>query len=479
MVQKLRTDIRKSKTICWIVLSCLAIPMFGSYFFDDMFSMASQIFKNPELLELGWDSEDYGFYGSAYSSLCVFGGLIICGMLLDKWGVRFTGTLFVALMFGGAMIITYALSPAFPESSIAAFVEGTLGFRKPSLITAYAGCALFGLGSEIAGVAVTKSIAKWFKGKDLALAMGLQLSLARLGTAIALLLAPMIITAQENNYIPLSASNNMSEIGLFLMTIGFATWFVFIFFDKKSDIQSVAATDNQTDDEKFRFSDVGKILSNKHFILISLLCVFFYCCINSFKRFADSILEPRFGEVFISLFGVKFETSSIMMILLPVFTIVFTPLFGSAMDRRGKTTQWLIIGSLVVLFAHLIIAFAPQIQVFGFVGLSLLGIGYSLVPAAMWPAVTKIISENKLGTAYSLIFWIQNIGLWLVPIVIGKLLKSYDKTTAAIYSEFVFIALACIAIVISFILKQSSQKHPELKLDAPNKEKIEEIKVKK
>ncbi|MDR2650895.1 MAG: MFS transporter [Prevotellaceae bacterium] len=469
MIQSLQNNMRASKTVRWIVLLCLAIPMFGSYFFDDMFSMVSQIFKNPELLELNWDSEDYGFYGGAYSSLCVFGGLIICGMLLDKWGVRFTGTLFVSLMVSGSMIVAYALSPAFSGSIVANFVGDRLGFAKPSLATAYAGCALFGLGSEIAGVAVTKSIAKWFKGREMALAMGLQLALARLGTAIALLLAPMVIAAKQNTYLPLAESNNMSEIGLFLMIIGFITWFVFISFDKKADKQNAAALNNENEDEKFKFSDIGKILTNKHFILISLLCVFFYCCVNSFKRFAAAILEPRFGEVAISLFGVEFKTSSIMMILLPVFTIVFTPLFGSALDNKGKATKWLMVGSVVVLCAHLIIAFAPRIQIFGFVGLSLLGIGYSLVPAAMWPSVTKIIPENKLGTAYSLIFWIQNIGLMLVPVVIGKIFMLADSLSAVIYAELVFIVLACIAIVISLVLKKSSQNHPELKLDEPNK----------
>ena len=463
--------LRESKTARWAVLLCLALPMFASYFFDDMFSMVSQIFNNPELLELGWDAEDYGFYGGAYSSLCVFGGLIICGMLLDKWGVRFTGTLFVTLMVGGALIVAYALSPAFPESAVAGFAGHTLGFAKPSLAVAYAGCALFGLGSEIAGVAVTKSIAKWFKGKEMALAMGLQLSLARLGTAIALLLAPMVIAVKQNAYLPLPESNDMSEIGLFLLLIGFVTWFVFISFDKKMDTQTAAANvNNAGDEDKFKFSDIGKILTNKHFILISFLCVFFYCCINSFKRFAAAILVPRFGEVAISLFGVEFQTSSIMMILLPIFTIVFTPLFGSAIDNKGKATKWLVVGSVVVLFAHLIIAFAPQVQVFGFIGLSLLGVGYSLVPAAMWPSVTKIIPESKLGTAYSLIFWIQNIGLMSVPVVIGKIFKSVDTPAAAVpYAEMVFIILACIAIVISVVLKKSSQKHPELELDKPNK----------
>jgi MFS family permease len=470
MIKRLQNNIRASKTVRWMVLLCLAIPMFGSYFFDDMFSMVSQIFNNPELLELGWDSEDYGYYGGAYSSLCVFGGLIICGMLLDKWGVRFTGTLFVCLMTGGSIIVSYALSPAFPDSIAANFVGNTLGFKKSSLATAYAGCALFGLGSEIAGVAVTKSIAKWFKGKELALAMGLQLSLARLGTAIALLLAPMIIATKHNDSIPLSESNNMSEIGLFLMIIGLVTWFVFISFDKKLDKQNASASAGDNEEDKFRFSDIGRILINRHFILISLLCVFFYCCVNSFKRFAAAILEPRFGEVAISLFGVEFQTSSIMMILLPVFTVVFTPLFGSTIDNKGKATKWLMIGSIVVLCAHLIIAFAPPVQVFGFVGLSLLGVGYSLVPAAMWPSVTKIIPESKLGTAYSLIFWIQNIGLMLVPGVIGKIFLLVEESLSAVmYAELVFIVLGGIAILISFVLKKSSQNHPELKLDEPNK----------
>jgi MFS family permease len=430
--------------------------------------MVSQVFDNPELLELNWNFEDYGSYGSAYSSLCVFGGLIICGMLLDKWGVRFTGTLFVILMVGGSMIVTYALSPAFRGSAVADFVGNTLGFEKSSLATAYAGCALFGLGSEIAGVAVTKSIAKWFKGREMALAMGLQLALARLGTAMALLLAPKVIEAKQNTYISLSESNDMAEIGLFLMIVGFVTWFVFVAFDKKSDKQN-ASSNSENDDDKFEFSDVRKILLNKHFILISFLCVFFYCCVNSFKRFAAAILEPRFGEVAIPLFGVEFKTSSIMMILLPVFTIVFTPLFGSTIDNKGKATKWLLVGSIVVLCAHLIIAFAPGIQLFGFVGLSLLGVGYSLVPAAMWPSVTKIISESKLGTAYSLIFWIQNIGLWLIPIIVGKIFLLAEPSSAVTYAEIVFIVLSCIAIGISLVLKKSSQNHPELKLDEPNK----------
>ncbi|MDR1553202.1 MAG: MFS transporter [Prevotellaceae bacterium] len=472
MVQKLQSILRDSKTARWAVLLCLSLPMFASYFFDDIFSTVSQMFDNP-LLELGWDSANYGVYGSAYSLLCVFGGLIICGMLLDKWGVRFTGTLFVILMVTGSVIVVYALSPAFSESSVANFIVG-LGFKKPSLTLATAGCAIFGLGSEIAGVAVTKSIAKWFKGKEMALAMGLQLALARLGTAAAMLFAPMAIATKGN--IPLSESNNMAEIGLFLMIIAIVTWFVFISFDKRLDKQDseAAALNNikKSEEDKFKFSDIGKILTNKNFILIALLCVFFYCCIISFKRFATSILIPRFG--------LEDDVASYMATLLPFAPIIFTPLFGSLVDFKGKATTWMIIGSVIVLISHLIFGFAPNVPIFGFVSFAMLGIGYSLVPAAMWQSVPKIIPENKLGTAYSLIYWVQNMGMWLVPIVIGSILKTTvaddinEKTANAVNAELVFIGLACVAIFVSLLLKKSSQNHPELRLDKPNKIKKEE-----
>ncbi|MDR1983360.1 MAG: MFS transporter [Prevotellaceae bacterium] len=467
MVQKLQSILRDSKTARWAVLLCLALPMFASYFFDDIFSTVSQMFDNP-MLELGWDSANYGVYGGAYSLLCVWGGLIVCGALLDKWGVRFTGTLFVTLMVAGSLIVTYALSPTFNGGAVANFIGG-LGFAKPSLTLATAGCAIFGLGSEIAGVAVTKSIAKWFKGKEMALAMGLQLALARLGTAAAMLIAPMAISIKGN--VPLSESNNMAEIGLFLMIVGVITWFVFISFDKRLDKQDdeAAALNNikKSEDDKFKFSDIGKILTNKNFILIALLCVFFYCCIISFKRFATSILIPRFG--------LDDDIASYMATLLPFVPIIFTPLFGSLVDYKGKATTWMIIGSFIVLLSHVIIGFAPNISIFGFISFALLGIGYSLVPAAMWQSVPKIIPENKLGTAYSLIYWVQNMGMFLVPIVIGIILKpneiddSAEKVSRAVNAELVFIGLACIAIIVSFFLKKSSQNHPELKLDKPNK----------
>src|SRR5574344_2378835 len=281
--------LKDSKSARWIVLGCLVIPMFASYFFDDMFSTLSHIFKSPEFVQLAWNSQDYGFYAGGSSFLCVWGGLIICGMRLDKWCVRFTGSLFVAMLVGGVGIVTYALSGSFNGSGLHNWMAGFTA--KPSLVLAYIGCTLFGLGSEIAGVAVTRSIAKWFKGKEMALAMGLQLSIARLGTAFAFVLSPALVAAHDPDLqgivYPFIETNKPALVGVALLVVGVIVWSVFISMDAKFDRQT-GETDKKetTEEDKFKFSDIFKVLSNKHYILISLLCVFFYCCIISFKKFA-------------------------------------------------------------------------------------------------------------------------------------------------------------------------------------------------
>lgn len=469
----------KYKASKWVALALLVVPMFASYFFDDMFSSVSQLFSHPELLELGWDSADYGFYAGGYSFLCVWGGLIFCGMLLDKWGVRVTGSIFVGMMAGGAALVTAAISAGLAPNV--------------SLTIAYIGCMLFGLGSEIAGVAVTRSIAKWFKDGPMALAMGLQLAIARLGTAAALLLSPVLIAGHAQGEIyTLAETNRPALAGLILLMLGCVLWAVFVAMDARFDrgtAESRGRAEVKTDgvkdaddgecgaaagekgsdkkgsekDDKFRFSDIFRILGNGRFVMIALLCVFFYCCIISFKKFATSILIPRFG--------IAPEAASVMVSMIPFFTVVFAPLFGLLVDKVGHGPRWMISGAVLVFIAHLMIAFAPasvtlggetvSSSFLGYMAIGILGIGYSLLPAAMWPSVPKIVPEKNLGTAYSLIYWIQNIGLMTVPVAVGAIFKRFDGIEAAMRSEYIFISLSIVAIVISVLFALSSKSPKE------------------
>ena len=451
-----KNNLKDNRWACWLVLACLVVPMFASYFFDDMFSSLSELFKNPECLELGWNMADYGFYSSGYSFLCIWGGLIVCGALLDKFGVRLVGSIFVGMMVFGAALVTFAISAGFAP--------------KTSLTVAYVGCMLFGLGSEIAGVSVTRSIAKWFKGKNMALAMGLQLAIARFGTATAILVAPMIVRQKAAGEIyTLAETNQPALIGLAVLAIGATLWAIFVAMDAKFDKETGDTDKVETaEEDKFRMSDIWKVLSNPRFLMIAILCVTFYCCVIRFKKFGVSILLP--------LFGVNLDIATVLLAMIPFFTILFTPLFGALVDKVGKATTWMVVGAALVLTSHLIITFAPQgVPAYAYIAIALLGIGYSLVPSAMWPSVPKIIPEKNLGTAYSLIYWVQNMGMWAVPIYVGKIFadtitepgNKAQEVTAALSAEHVFIALGIIAIAVAIMLLRSSRKHPELGLDQP------------
>ena len=430
-----------------VALLCLMVPMFASYFFDDMFSTLSQIFQHPECLELGWDSADYGFYAGGYSFLCVCGGLIVCGILLDMFGVRIVGSVFVALMAAGAGTVLFALRSGLPAST--------------SLTIAYAGCMLFGLGSEIAGVAVTRSIAKWYKGGNVAFAMGAQVAVARLGTAAAFILSPVLVAqkAQGEMY-TLRETAAPATLGLMLILVGVLLWALFVAMDARFDREKGISSGRGKvrEEDKFKFSDILRLLSNPRFILISLLCVFFYCCIISFKKFGTSIVIPRFG--------MELDSAKWVITMIPFFTVVFTPLFGALVDKVGKASLWMICGSLMVLAAHLILCFAPEgVPFWGYFSIAILGVGYSLVPSAMWPSVPKIVPEKNLGTAYSLIYWIQNMGMLLVPIAVGRIFNAHTGTAAAVRAEYIFISLGCVAVITSLLLRSSASKHPELGID--------------
>ena len=236
-------------------------------------------------------------------------------------------------------------------------------------------------------------------------------------------------------------------------------------FDKETGETDKVET---AEEDKFRISDIWKVLKNPRFLMIAILCVTFYCCVIRFKKFGVSILLP--------LFDVNLDIATVLLAMIPFFTILFTPLFGALVDKVGKATTWMVVGAALVLTSHLIITFAPQgVAIYAYIAIALLGIGYSLVPSAMWPSVPKIIPEKNLGTAYSLIYWVQNMGMWAVPIYVGKIFTStiteagnkVQEISAAIKAEYVFILLGIIAIGVAIIFLFSSRRHPELKIDEP------------
>ena len=440
----------------WLVLACLVVPMFASYYFDDMFSSISYLFENPSLTELGWDSAGYGLYASGYSVLCVFGGLVLGGILLDKWGVRFSGSLFVAMMAGGAALVLWAL----------------LSGSSASLSVAYVGVMIFGLGSELAGTAVTRSIARWFKGGPMAFAMGIQLAIARLGTAFALVLSPKLVQQQADHVYTLAETAKPAVVGMGLMALGLILWAVFVALDasagkkirEEQDALKGKTPDSASEpagapDETFRFSDVLKVLGNRNFWLLALLCVLFYSSVIAFKKFAGAILIPRFD--------IPAQTAGWMISMLPFSTVIFAPLFGILVDKLGHGTRWMITGAFLALIAHALLAFAPAgVPFWGYLAMVFLGFGYSLVPAALWPSVPKIVPDKVLGTTFALVNWVQNLGLlcfkWVSGIVLGT------GARGPVHVEIMFTVLCVLAVLVAFLFRANAVRHPELGLNQAN-----------
>ncbi len=438
---------RRYTRLAWVALACLVVPMFASYFFDDMFSTISYLFEDPSMTALGWDAAGYGLYTSGYSVLCVFGGLVVCGILLDKWGVRITGSIFVGMMAAGALLVLHAITAGYAPAK--------------SLRLAYVGCMLFGLGSEIAGTAVTRSIAKWFREGPMALAMGLQLAIARLGTAVALVLSPRLVVENAGHVYSLSETARPAVFGVGLMAAGLILWAIFVALDARHD-KTNGAVAAASGEDAFRLSDVWKVLKSRNFWMLGLLCVLFYSSIVAFKKFAGAILIPRFG--------IPAATAGWMVSMLPFSTVIFAPLFGLLVDKRGKGTRWMILGSVLALIAHLLLAFAPEgVPFYGYLSMVFLGFGYSLVPAALWPSVPKIVPDKVLGTTYSLIYWVQNLGLlsfkWLAGIILGA--SAAGAVSGPVRVELMFVGLCIAAVVIALLFSRISRRNPGLRLDAP------------
>ena len=430
-----------------------------------MFSSISYLFENPSLTALGWDAAGYGLYTSGYSVLCVFGGLVIGGILLDKWGVRVSGSLFVGMMVLGAGMVTGAV----------------LHGGAAALRWAYVGTMLFGLGSEIAGTAVTRSIAKWFRGGPMALAMGLQLAIARLGTAFALVLSPRLVQQVPDHVYSLAETSRPALVGMGLMALGLILWAIFVALDARASSRAEASSEGAYrseasapeekhemadqvghDDETFRFKDVLGVLGNKNFWMLGLLCVLFYSSIIAFKKFAGAILVPRFD--------IPAQAAGWMVSMLPFSTVIFAPLFGMMVDKAGKGTRWMILGAILSLIAHAILAFAPAgVPFWGYLAMVFLGFGYSLVPAALWPSVPKIVPDKVLGTTFALIYWVQNLGLLSFKMIAGNILGAHSADAGGpVAVELMFFGLCIAALAVAFVFHFTSLRHPELRLDAPN-----------
>lgn len=388
---------------------------------------------------LGWGSDDYGIFSGAYGYINVFLLMLFFGgIILDKCGIRFTGLMSTSLMFIGAMIKWYAVSRGF---------EGEVFGLPTQVAIACLGFAIYGVGCEIAGITVTKVIAKWFTGHELALAMGLQVALARVGTAFALFFALPL----AQNFGIVSAP---VMIGASTLCIGMLSYIVYCVMDKKLDA-SQSATEGEADsEEQFKMSDLKVIFCNKGFWLITLLCLMFYSAVFPFLKFATNLMIIKY-EVSPSLAG-------IIPGLLPFGTILLTPIFGSMYDRMGKGATLMLIGSALLTVVHILFTL-PILNVWWFavIVMILLGIAFSLVPSAMWPSVPKIIPMKQLGSAYAIIFYIQNIGLSMVPVLIGNVIQSntVNGTTDYTAPMAIFAFFGVVAVIISLLLKGADKKY--------------------
>ncbi len=545
MTEKIITPLRESKKARWLALVLLAFAMFCSYIFMDILSPIKDLLESTR----GWDSTAFGTYAGSETFLNVFiFFLIFAGIILDKMGVRFTALLSGVVMLIGAVINWYAVTetfmgssletwfnnnlnyiPIFDELGVSPFYRGMPASAKLSAV----GFMIFGCGVEMAGITVSRGIVKWFRGKELALAMGSEMALARLGVATCMIFAPVF--AKWGGKIDVSRS---VAFGVILLLIALIMFVVYFFMDKKLDEQTGEAEEK---DDPFRIKDIGKILSSSGFWLVALLCVLYYSAIFPFQKYAVNMLQCNLtftpvaddsiwasntiaiiqyaimlvvaGTAFISNFSKKslqiilLATSVIFLILFcyiaykrqsaesifavfPLLAVGITPIIGKYVDNKGKAASMLMLGSILLIVCHLTFAFVlPAFKgnqiggvIVAFITILVLGSSFSLVPASLWPSVPKLVDSKVIGSAYALIFWIQNIGLWLFPMLIGKILQSsnqalindptideklkpvlYDYTNPLIMLAF----LGVLAFILGFILKIVDKKK-NLGLELPN-----------
>lgn len=459
MVETFQKKLSDSPAWRWTALVLLASAMFFAYIFVDILSPLQEFLQTQH----GWDPIAYGRFAGSEPFLNVFVFfLIFAGIILDKMGVRFTAILSGAVMVVGASINYYALTEGFEASSLKVWFDNNLnlplaawnvtpfydGMPASAKLSAI-GFMIFGCGAEMAGITVSRGIVKWFKGKEMALAMGIEMAIARVGVAVVVIASPAIASIH-----PIDVSRPVAY-ELLLLIIGLICFIVYGFMDKKLDAQGV----EEEKDDPFKVSDIGKILSLKMFWIVALLCVLYYSAIFPFQKYAINMLQCNLNFTA--------EQAGMVFFVFPLGAAAVTPFLGNFLDRKGKGASMLILGALLMVVCHLVFAFvvpATQSVIITYAAIILLGISFSLVPAALWPSVPKLIDDKLIGSAYALIFWIQNIGLYAFPMIIGSVLRSsnpgvtdplkYNYTVPML----VFASLGVIALILGFLLKALDKK---------------------
>lgn len=529
--------LRDSAAIRWMALLLLALAMFCAYIFMDILSPIKDLMQTQR----GWDSDAFGTMQGSETFLNVFVFfLIFAGIILDKMGVRFTALLSGAVMLLGAIIKWYAISdsfigsdletwftnnlnhiPVFEQLNVSPFYEGMPASAK----LAACGFMLFGCGAEMGGITVSRGIVKWFKGREMALAMGSEMALARLGVATCMIFSPFF--AKLGGVVSVSRS---VAFGVVLLCIAMIMLVVYFFMDKKLDAQTGEAEEK---DDPFKISDLGQILTSSGFWLVSLLCVLYYSAIFPFQKYAVNMLQCnlsftevpadsfwasssvtiiqyvimlvvavtafmfnflknksfKYGVLCLSIvslvtycyMGYMRQSAESIFAVFPLLAVGITPILGNYVDHKGKAASMLVLGSLLLIACHLTFAFIlPEFKgnqvggvIVAYVTILVLGASFSLVPASLWPSVPKLVDAKIIGSAYALIFWIQNIGLWLFPLLIGKVLTMTNKgvtnaTELNYTAPLVMLAgLGVAALIIGLVLKVVDKKKG-LHLEEPN-----------
>lgn len=449
-MNEIKKTLKDSATARWIALLLISATMFFAYFFIDVVAPLQTMLET----DFRWSPEVFGMLGGSEFFLNVFAGfLILSGVVLDKMGIRFTLITAGLTMVTGAAIKYYALTAGFADTALADWLNSFSTWVPASAKLAFVGFAIFGVGVEMAGITVSKTIVKWFKGKEMALAMGLEMAIARLGVFAVFRLTPIFAES--------GGPANSVLWGLGFLCIGFITFFIYTFMDVKLDKQ-LGENSEGVSEESFRISDLLKIITNPGFLAIAGLCVLFYSAIFPFQKFATDMLASKLD--------LDIKTAAAYFSYFPIGAMIMTPFIGYYLDVKGKGASLMLYGAILLTISHLIFALVPA-DVFN-VAIALgtiviLGTAFSLVPASMWPSIPKIVEDHYLGSAYGLIFYIQNIGLLLVPILIGWAVTASNPGVAeqiaagvegAKYDytipELIFAGFGVLAIALSLILKR-------------------------